>query len=222
MVLGRQRQLEGQGQAGSPLPIAHGQHRCHHASILQVPQQSRPGLSRLPGRHPPAHQHFLAIRKHPGHHQARQAVFFPPHPEIHPICPDMNVVFRDQRSLALGAVFFLPGLNQPRDGSGRQAGRLGVWQHRQRFGEVARRQASQIQDRKTSSSRGEQRLYGGRIWLVQRCPGRRSCTRGVWILIGLAPVVSVRGEALPFRTASAAPVHPACPASAPRSRPLRL
>src|SRR3970040_246649 len=67
---------------------------------------------------------------------------------------------------------------------------------------------------KTSSSRGERRMYGGRIWLVYRCPGRRSCTRGAWIFIGPAPVVSVRGWALPFRTTSA------CPCSS-RSRRIR-
>ena len=52
----------------------------------------------------------------------------------------------------------------------------------------------------TSPTLGDRRAYLGKIYELNRCPSRRSLTRGARTLSAPAPVTSVRSPALPLRT----------------------
>jgi hypothetical protein len=59
----------------------------------------------------------------------------------------------------------------------------------------------------TSSAFGERRMYGGKIALVKRCPGRRSATRSAVSSIVPLPTVILRSFALPLRRPERVPAH---------------
>ena len=99
-------------------PVAHGQDRSAHPTVLEAAEHVGPALRALPVAVLDRDQLLRPVRPHADHHQRAQAVLFQADAEVHAIGPDVDVV-------AVGEIARLERLvvRLPRGGQARDCGR---------------------------------------------------------------------------------------------------
>jgi hypothetical protein len=117
-----------------------------HAAALARPQQIRPRLRRLAEPVGESNELLGPVRADTENDEQADLVLLEPDLQADPVDPHVDVIGVLQRSGVGGALLVLPLLGETRDDRGRQA-RTGAEELRERWPEVAARQAVQVQQR---------------------------------------------------------------------------
>ena len=133
---------------------------------LQIEQQIAPVVRALARAIGEADQFLLAFRRRADDDEDALRFVLQTRLQMDAVGPDVDVALGRQIALLPRAVLVDPTVLQPRDGGGRQPGSILAEQRRQRLGEVAGRDALQVEDR-------HQRLQALRAPRVGRQDRRR-------------------------------------------------
>src|SRR5215470_913181 len=114
---------------------------------LTIEQQFAPILRAFAGAVGEADEFLAALRRRADQHQNALLLVFKPGLQIDAVCPDVHVAFRRQIALLPSLVLVEPAVLEANDGGWRQPRRVLAQQGRKRFGEIAGRDALQVEDR---------------------------------------------------------------------------